>query len=118
MKRLMWIAAVALVAIPAAAIAQNAGGATGGMVGGAAAGAVIGGPIGAVVGGAAGAIVGSSLPPQPSVVYQGEVVVNQPVPETVTVYPIADNRDYDYAVINNERVIVDPRTHMVVRVIR
>ena len=82
------------------------------MVGGAAVGAVVGGPVGAVVGAGIGAIVGSSLPAQPSVVYRG----GQPLPETITVYPVPRYSQYEYAVINNQRVIIDARTRRVVRV--
>jgi hypothetical protein len=92
-------------------------GGIGGAVGGAAIGGVVGGPVGAVVGAGVGAIVGSSLPAQPSVTYTQPVVVGQVLPQTVTVYPVPQYRQYDYAVINNHRVIIDPATRRVVRVI-
>ena len=92
-------------------------GTVGGVVGGAAVGAVVGGPVGAVVGAVVGAIVGSSLPAQPSVVYSGPVVVGQPLLQTITVYPAPQYRQYQYAIINNQRVIIDVRTRRIVRIV-
>ncbi len=111
--------AVAAIALSAAssAFAQNSGGAVGGAVGGAAVGAVVGGPVGAVVGGAVGAITGSALPARPSVVYDGPVVVGQDLPDTVTYYPVPDYDAYSYTVIKGRRVIVDRKTHRVMRII-
>ncbi|MEP9352633.1 DUF1236 domain-containing protein [Xanthobacter sp. KR7-65] len=112
---------------PAAAFAQ-ASTATG-AVGGAAVGAVVGGPVGAVVGGAVGATVGAAAePPQevrtyvmkerrPSVRVQQEVVVGQPLPEGVAIYDIPQTKDYEYTVVNDRRVIVDPRTRKVVYIV-
>jgi hypothetical protein len=64
--------------------------------------------VGAVVGAGVGAIVGSSLPPQPSVTYSQPVVVGQVLPQTVTVYPVPQYQQFDYTIINNHRVIIDP----------
>ncbi|MBV8104487.1 MAG: DUF1236 domain-containing protein [Hyphomicrobiales bacterium] len=116
MKTLVMIA-VAL-AIPCAAYAEDdrAVGGVGGALGGAAVGTAVGGPVGAVVGAGIGAIVGSSLPNEPSTVYNGPVVVGEPLPQSVVVYPLPQYPDYTYAVINNQRVIVD-RSHRIVRVI-
>ncbi len=117
--RTLAIIAVAL-AIPAVAYAQDdnrAVGGVGGALGGAAVGTVVGGPVGAVVGAGVGAIVGSSLPQQPSVVYDGPVVVGDPLPQTVVIYPLPQYPDYSYAIINNHRVIVDRGSHRIVRVI-
>jgi hypothetical protein len=122
MKALRIAILAAAVAVPSLAFAQDqqtnppAGG-IGGAVGGAAVGAVVGGPVGAVVGAGVGAIVGSSLPPQPSVAYSQPVVVGQVLPETVTVYPVPQYQQYDYTIINNHRVIIDPRTRRIVRVV-
>jgi hypothetical protein len=80
-------------------------------------GAVVGGPVGAVVGAGVGAIVGSSLPAEPSVTYDQPVVVGQVLPQTVTVYPVPQYKQYEYAIVNQHRVIVDPATHRIVRVI-
>jgi hypothetical protein len=72
---------------------------------------VIGGPVGAVV----GAIAGSTLPQEPSVVYQGPIVLGEELPSTITVYPVPRYTEYRYAVVDNQRVIVD-RHRRIVRV--
>jgi hypothetical protein len=117
MKALYIAAAAAALLASSSAYAQNAGGTVGGAVGGAAIGGVVGGPVGAAVGGAIGAITGSALPPQPSVVYQGPVVVGQTLPGTVTYYPVPEYGDYSYTILNGRRVIVERRTHRIVRII-
>ncbi len=80
-------------------------------------GTVVGGPVGTVVGAGVGALVGSSLPSQPSVVYQQPVVVGQTLPTSCTFYAVPQYPDYEYIILNNQRVVVDRRTHRVVRVI-
>ena len=119
MRTLSLVAIAAALAIPSIAHAQDdrAIGTVGTTVGGAAVGAVVGGPVGAVVGAGVGAIVGSSLPPEPSVTYDRPVVVGEELPNTVTLYPVPRYTEYDYAVVNHRRVIVDRGTHRVVRVI-
>ena len=117
MKGLSLLVAAAALLTVSSANAQNAGGAVGGAAGGAAVGAVVGGPVGAVVGGAVGAITGSGLPPQPSVVYQGPVVIGETLPPSVTYYPVPDYDAYGYTVLNGRRVIVERRTHRIVRII-
>jgi hypothetical protein len=104
------ICCAALVAalMPSLALAQNAGGAVGGAI----VGGVVGGPIGAGV----GAIVGSTLPDRPSVVYDRPVVVGQALPDDFSYYPVPNYGDYNYAIVDHHRVIVD-RHHRVVRVI-
>jgi len=114
--RTLVIAAAALLTA-SSAYAQNAGGALGGAAGGAAVGAVVGGPVGAVVGGAVGAITGSTLPSEPSVVYQGPVVVGERLPPSFSYYPVPRYRDYSYVILNGRRVIVERRTHRIVRII-
>jgi len=103
-----------------------------GAAGGAATGAVVGGPVGAAVGGVAGAIVGTAIDPPPQrvityvqeqpmppseAVVQDEIVVGRTLPETVAITPVPDNPTYGYAVVNHERVIVQPKTRKVVRII-
>ncbi|HEX5509647.1 MAG TPA: DUF1236 domain-containing protein, partial [Pseudolabrys sp.] len=53
----------------------------------------------------------------PSVAVDGEVVVGYPVPRTVELRPIPRDRHYSYAIINDRRVIVEPETRRVIRVI-
>ncbi|MUO79730.1 DUF1236 domain-containing protein [Agrobacterium vitis] len=93
-----------------------------GAAGGAVTGAIVGGPVGAAVGGVAGAIVGTAIdpPPREVVTYvqeqpvsapvrvQQQVVVGKPIPETVVLTPVPSNEHYAYAVVNDQRVIVDP----------
>lgn len=122
------IAALAAPVIaPAAAFAQ-ASTATG-AVGGAAVGAVVGGPVGAVVGGVVGAGVGAAAePPQevrtyvmkerrPSVRMEQEVVVGRQLPPSVTLYDIPQSSEYEYTVVNDRRVIVEPKTRKVVYIV-
>src|SRR5690348_12154627 len=122
------LAATALV--PAAANAQNT---VSGAAGGAIVGGVVGGPVGAAVGAAVGGTVGAAedatLPP-PVVTYVERedtpsvevrevehVRVGTVLPDTVVLHEIPKYRTYRYAVINHERVIVEPRTRKVIKVI-
>ncbi|KWV58684.1 hypothetical protein AS156_33915 [Bradyrhizobium macuxiense] len=99
-----------------------------GAANGARAGGDVAGPVGAIVGGTVGAAVGagleipnaviSSIPrDEPSVVVHERVVVGEPLPDTVVLRPVPRYTEYRYAVVNDRRVIVDPRTRMVIRVI-
>jgi len=122
-------------AILAATFATNAAaqdGTVSGAAGGAVTGAIVGGPVGAAVGGVAGAALGTAIDPPPQevityvqeqpapapVVVQEEIVVGKPVPETVVLTPVPDHTDYSYAVVNEQRVIIDPQTRTVVQVIQ
>lgn len=102
-----------------------------GAAGGAVTGAIVGGPIGAAVGGIAGAALGTAIDPPPRevityvreqpvaapVVVERQVVVGEPLPKTVVLTPVPQHREYSYAIVNDQRVIVDPRTHTVVQII-
>ncbi|MBR0694992.1 DUF1236 domain-containing protein [Bradyrhizobium lablabi] len=99
-----------------------------GAANGARAGGEIAGPVGEIVGGTVGAAVGAGLEipnavigavprDQPSVVVRERVVVGEPLPETVVLHPVPRYTDYGYAVVNDRRVIVEPRTRKVIRVI-
>jgi hypothetical protein len=99
-----------------------------GAANGARAGGDVGGPIGAMVGGTVGAAVGAGLEipnavigavprSEPSVVVRERVVVGEPLPPTVVLRPVPNYREYDYAVVNDRRVIVEPRTRRVVRIL-
>lgn len=129
-KTLLVTSALALAALSTNSFAAN--GAVTGAVGGAATGAIIGGPVGAAVGGVAGAVTGAALDPPPrevvtyvreqpapatTAVVEEPVVVGRPLPSTVEIVPVPDNPHYAYAVVNNQRVIVEPRSHKVVQVI-
>jgi hypothetical protein len=129
MRKLMMSVAVIAIALPSAALAQS--GTVTGAAGGAATGAVLGGPVGAVVGGVAGAAAGTVLAPPPaevrtyvteesapSVRIKRKIVVGQPLPETVEIRRIPKYDSYGYAIVNERRVIVDPRSREVIEVLR
>lgn len=103
-----------------------------GAAGGAVTGAVVGGPVGAAVGGVAGAIVGTAIdpPPQKVVTYvreqplpeegtvvQERVVVGQSLPDAIVVRTVPENPRYAYAVVNHERVIVEPSSRKVIQIL-
>lgn len=120
------LAATALA--PAAALAQ--GSTVGGAVGGAAVGGVVGGPVGAVVGAGIGGTVGAAAEPPagvvtyverervPSVAVEERIVVGEPLPASVELHTIPEYKEYRYAVVNNQRVIVEPRSRKVIKVIQ
>lgn len=128
MKKLILIS-TALGLIAGSALAQQS--TVNGAVGGAVTGAIVGGPVGAAVGGVVGAVAGTAIDPPPqrvvtyvreqpvqqSVVVQERVVVGQPIPRQVVLTPIPESPAYAYAYVNEQRVIVDPRTHTVVQVV-
>lgn len=113
---------------PAAAFAQ-ASTATG-AVGGAVVGGAVGGPVGAVIGAGVGSTVGlAAEPPQevvtyvqreqtPSVVVKEHVVVGEALPASVELRTVPSHTEYRYAVVNNQRVIVEPKTRKVIKIIQ
>lgn len=125
--RLLMSLVAASVIVPSFAFAQGA--TATGAVGGAAAGAIVGGPVGAVVGGTVGAVVGSTAEPprevityvqresMPSVAVQERVVVGEPLPTTVQLRAVPSHTEFSYAVVNNQRVIVEPKTRKVIKVV-
>lgn len=113
------------------AMAEN--GTVTGAAGGAVTGAIVGGPVGAAVGGVVGAVAGTAIDPPPArvvtyvreqpmpaqpYVVEEQVVVGKPVPRQVVVTPIPDDPQYSYAIINNQRVIVDREHSVVVDVVQ
>ena len=129
MRKLVLIAAAAGLAATGA-IAQES--TVSGAASGAVTGAIVGGPIGAAVGGIAGAALGTAIDPPPEqvvtyvreqpvpaqpVMVQQEVVVGQPLPQTVVLTPVPEAPQYAYTYVNERRVIVDPNTHTVVQVL-
>lgn len=117
MRKTLFVAAFAAASLTAAAAYADDASTASGVVGGAAVGAVVGGPVGAVVGAGVGGIVGSTLPSRPSVVYQQPVVVGSALPDDYTYYEVPNQPDYQYVILNNQRVIVD-RHHHVMRVLQ
>ncbi|MCK0196534.1 DUF1236 domain-containing protein [Ancylobacter sp. 6x-1] len=127
-------ASAILLAIPVAANAQDGAGVAAGATTGAVGGALVGGPVGAVVGGVAGAVVGGISDDQrsrfhtyvveervPSYTYDRQVVVGSELPASgVRYYDVpADygQTQYRYTVVNDQTVLVDPRTHRIVQII-
>ena len=118
--------------IPASALAQTqpppGATTTTGVVGGAAVGAVVGGPVGAVVGGIVGASIGAAAEPPaevrtyvlqeraPSARVTTEIVEGQPLAADIEVRPVPKYPQYAYAVVNNKRVIVEPKTLQVLKI--
>jgi hypothetical protein len=45
------------------------------------------------------------------------VVVGEPLPPTVELRTVPSHTEYRYAIVNDQRVIVEPRTRRVIRVI-
>jgi hypothetical protein len=100
-----------------------------GAANGAAAGGSVAGPVGEVVGGTVGAAVGLGLEipnavitsvtaeHAPSVVVRERVVVGEPLPAAVELRPVPSHTEYRYAVVNDRRVIVEPRTRKVIKII-
>lgn len=96
---------------------------------GAATGAAVGGPVGAVVGGVVGGTVGlaTEVPADvlsfvtrervPSVAYREEIVVGAPVRREVQLRTIPRHKDYRFAVINNKRVIVEPKSRRIIQIV-
>ena len=128
-------AVLAALALPAAAQAQ---GLVRGAQEGADDGAAAGGPIGAVVGGAVGAatgtvggILGVDARPRfrsyvgrerrPSYAYDGDVRVGAVLPGSgVSYYDVPEEygaRGYRYTVVNDQPVLVDPRSRRIVQII-
>ncbi|OHV84949.1 DUF1236 domain-containing protein [Rhizobium sp. LCM 4573] len=129
MKKLLVMSA-AILGLASGAQAQES--TVNGAVGGAVTGAIIGGPVGAAVGGAVGAVAGTAIDPPPdrvvtyvreqplppqAVIVEQPVVVGRPVPEQVVLMPVPEEPAYAYAVVNEQRVIVDPGSRTVVQVL-
>jgi hypothetical protein len=121
----MTVATIAL--MPTFALAQ--GTTARGAAEGSATGGAVGGPLGAAVGGTVGAAVGAAaeIPnavimsvqgaPRSSIRIRERVVIGEPLPRTVELRRVPRYSEYRYAVVNDQRVIVDPRTRRVIRII-
>jgi hypothetical protein len=125
-KRLVISVVAASLLASSAAFAQSTTAA--GAANGARTGGDVAGPVGEIVGGTVGAAVGAaveipnavitSIPrSEPSVVVRERVVVGEPLPPTVELRPVPSHTEYRYAVVNDRRVIVEPRTRKVIRII-
>lgn len=127
------IVAMATVATTMSGIALAQSSTVTGAAGGAVTGAIVGGPVGAAVGGVAGAAIGTVIDPPPQkvvtyvreapepsapVVVKERIAVGQPLPKTVVLTPVPEDNKYSYAIVNHERVIVEPSSHKVIQVIK
>jgi hypothetical protein len=100
-----------------------------GAVNGARTGGEAAGPVGEIVGGTVGAAVGAAVEipnavitsiqgeRAPSVTVRERVVVGEPLPATVELRPVPNYTEYRYAVVNDRRVIVEPRTRKIIKII-
>lgn len=128
-KKHILIAATAIF-VAGGAMAQQS--TVNGAAGGAVTGAIVGGPVGAAVGGVVGAIAGTAIDPPPervvsyvreapmpaeTVVVREKIVVGEPLPSTVVVQQVPENPKYSYAIVNKQRVIVEPSSRKVIQVI-
>jgi hypothetical protein len=127
MKLRLVLLTAAVAAFPAIASAQST--TAQGARDGAATGGQVGGPVGAIVGGTVGAAVGAAaeIPNAfitsverantPSVVVRERIVVGEQLPGTVRLYSVPEYPNYRYAVVNDQRVIVEPRSRKIIRII-
>lgn len=130
------LASASVLALTLAACQTGAGtGAATGAAGGAVTGAVLGGPVGAAIGGVAGAAAGGVLSAEeasvvrtsivaerrPSIRVQERVVVGQPLPSRVRIYPVPPHaglrEPYGYTIVNDRTVLVDPQTRQIVQIL-
>ncbi|WP_085034064.1 DUF1236 domain-containing protein [Ensifer aridi] len=132
--KILLISAIATGMFAAPAIANDTNrAAVTGAAGGAVTGAIIGGPVGAAVGGAVGLAAGAVIAPPPqqvityvrqqpvptdTVAIQQPIAVGRPLPREIVLTPIPENPAYAYAVVNHQRLIVDPKTYTVVQVVQ
>lgn len=121
-------AALLFLAGEALAVCANSAGVVGGAAAGAGIGAAVGGPPGAALGGIIGGVTGAAaLPPTacdyvvtqevPVATIEGEIIVGEPLPDSVVLHRIPDTRTYVFANVNAKRVLVDPDTRVVVEVV-
>jgi hypothetical protein len=113
--------------VSGAALAQDI---EGGARRGAADGAAVAGPLGAAIGGVVGGAIGVIEPPPPpvvtyvereripSVIVHEKVTIGEPLPQTVIIHKVPQHEDYAYAIVNNERVIVEPSSRKVIKIIK
>ena len=96
-----------------------------GAANGARAGGEVAGPVGEAVGGTVG--LGLEIPNAvitsiqgeraPSVTVRERIVVGEPLPASVELRTVPSHTEYRYAVVNDRRVIVEPRTRKIVKII-
>jgi hypothetical protein len=52
-----------------------------------------------------------------SVTVRERIVVGEPLPDTVELRPVSRYSEYRYAVVNDRRIIVEPRTRKIIKII-
>jgi hypothetical protein len=127
MKLKVALLTAAVAVLPTLANAQSTT-AQGARDGAAAGGQILGAP-GAIVGGTVGAAVGAAaeIPNAfitsveranaPSVTVRERVVVGERLPSSVQLRSVREYPTYRYAVVNDQRVIVEPRTRKIIHII-
>ena len=100
-----------------------------GAANGAAAGGAVAGPVGEAVGGTVGkaiflrieipkaVILSIQGERAPSVTVRERIVVGEPLPASVELRTVPSHTEYRYAVVNDRRVIVEPRTRKIIKII-
>jgi hypothetical protein len=112
MRKQFFVAlAATTVLMPSAALAQTPSEA--GRDVGTAVGDAVGGAL-AIPGAVIEAVTGLR---GPSVRVEERIVVGEPLPTVVEVRPVPSYTEYHYAIVNERRIIVEPRTRRVVRII-
>ena len=53
----------------------------------------------------------------PTVAFEGDLAVGTALPETVEIHTIPDQPEYNYVIVNDKRVLVNPKTRTVVEII-
>jgi hypothetical protein len=53
----------------------------------------------------------------PSVTFEGDLAVGTALPDTVEIHTIPDQPDYSYVIVNNKRVLINPKTRAVIEII-
>lgn len=53
----------------------------------------------------------------PSVTFEGDLAVGTALPDTVEIHTIPDQPEYSYVIVNDKRVVVNPKTRAVVEIL-
>ncbi|WP_372353088.1 DUF1236 domain-containing protein [Pararhizobium sp. BT-229] len=53
----------------------------------------------------------------PSVTFEGDIAAGTALPDTVEIHTIPDQAEYSYVILNNKRVLVNPKTRAVIEAI-
>lgn len=50
------------------------------------------------------------------VTFQGNLVIGEPLPDTVTYVDVPDDPEFAFVVVNKKRVLVEKKTHKIVKI--